>query len=144
MSCDVCNSEINVKVYRFLSDGMPKEVHVCPNCLRKVLKEAAVFKRENLKYLAGYMRVVQDSDLGNLSGDHLSSKDLVFSVVPVAVLREMFGREGESRAEQREVAMRHLYVLKHRLEEALKREDYKSAHRIKNQISMIEKTMLGK
>ncbi|AJC72921.1 hypothetical protein AJ81_00515 [Pseudothermotoga hypogea DSM 11164 = NBRC 106472] len=144
MSCDVCKTDINVKVYKFLSDGIPKEVHMCSNCLRKTLKEAAIFKRENLKYLAGYMRVVQDSDMGNFSGGHLSSGDLVFSIAPVAVLRELFAGESESQLEQREVAMRHLYVLKHRLEEALKREDYKSAHKIKNQISMIEKTMLGK
>lgn len=144
MNCDVCGAEVNVKVYKFLFDGVPKEIHSCSNCLKKILKEAPTFKRDNLKYLAGFTRVVQDSDLGDLSGNHLSSRDAVFAIVPVGILRELFGKEGEVQTDQKEIAVRHLYLLKHRLQEALRKEDYRSAHKIKNQINMIEKTILGK
>lgn len=144
MNCDVCKTDVNVRTYRFLSDGVPKEVHLCTGCLRKTLKEADSFDRKNLKYIAGYTRVVQDSNLGELLADQLSPRDLVFSIVPVGVLGKLFGKESAGHAQQKEVIMRHLYILRHRLEEALKKEDYRSAHKIKNQISMIEKTLLEK
>lgn len=144
MNCDACRTTVNVKIHRFLSDGILKEIHLCGNCLRKILKEGVRFRRENLKYLAGHVHIVQDSNVGELCVEYLLPRDFVFSIVPVAILRTLFGKESEDQIDQKEVALRHVYVLKHRLEQALKREDYRAAHKIKNQISAIEKSILEK
>lgn len=144
MSCDACRTNANVKVHRFLSDGILKEIHLCGSCLRKILKEGARFRRENLKYLIGHVHIVQDSKAGELYVEYLLPRDFVFSIVPVAILKTLFGKESENQTDQKEVALRHVYVLKHRLEQALRREDYRAAHKIKNQISAIEKSILEK
>ncbi|MEN3007989.1 hypothetical protein [Pseudothermotoga sp.] len=144
MNCDVCKTNVNIKIYRFLLDGISKEIHLCRSCLIKVLKEGMKIRRKNLKYLMGYVRIVQDSDIGELHVDNLLPRDFVFSIVPIAVLKTLFGKEGENQSDQKEIALRRVYVLKHRLEQALRKEDYRTAHKIKNQISAIEKSILEK
>ncbi len=143
MKCDFCGDS-DAKIYKFIADGMVKEVAFCRRCLRKQLNEAPSLSKEGLNYLAGHIELVQDTDLGEISVDSLSSGELVFSVAPVAVLKILFGKSEISQEDLHEAAKRRIYILQYRLEKALKQEDYKTANKIKKQINEIREHILEK
>ncbi|HOJ88148.1 MAG TPA: hypothetical protein PLP64_02720 [Pseudothermotoga sp.] len=143
MKCDVCGSS-DAKVYKFISDGMIKEVAFCDRCLKNQLKEAVGLSKEGLKYLAGHVELVQDTDLGEISLDGFSTHELVFSVAPVAVLKILFGKSEISQEDLHEAAKRRIYILQYRLEKAIKHEDYRTANKIKKQINEIREHILEK
>ncbi|MFN3282814.1 MAG: hypothetical protein ACK40Q_01080 [Pseudothermotoga sp.] len=143
MRCDSCGGS-DAKLYKFISDGVVKEVIYCDRCLINQLVEAPNLSKEGLKYLAGHVELVQDTDLGEISLDGFSSNDLVFSVAPVAVLKILFGKSEISQEDLQEAAKRRIYILQYRLEKALKKEDYKTANKIKKQINEIRERILEK
>ncbi len=143
MRCSICGSS-SARVYRFSYDGMPKEVSYCRACLKKVIPELPEFSKSGLKYLAGHTEIVQDSDLKEIVPE-AAPTDLIFSVAPVAVLRILFPQVKENlSADEKEVFKRRIYLLRYKLDKAIKSEDYKTAGRLKNQINAIEKRIMGK
>lgn len=143
MKCDFCKNS-DAKVYKFIADGMVKEIAFCEQCLKNHLNEALGLSKEGLKYLAGHIELVQDTDLGDISLDGFSSYDLVFSVTPVAIMKILFGKSEISQEDLHEAAKRRIYILQYRLEKALKKEDYRTANKIKKQINEIREHILEK
>ncbi|MGJ8453760.1 hypothetical protein ACSFC1_00425 [Pseudothermotoga sp. U03pept] len=143
MKCDSCGGA-DARVFKFISDGMMKEVTLCRRCLQDQLSKASGLSKEGLKYLVGHIEMVQDTDLGEINPDSLSSVDLVFSVAPVAILRILFGKNEISQDDLHEIARRRIYILQSRLEKALKQEDYRTANKIKKQINDIREHILEK
>lgn len=143
MKCDFCGSS-DAKTYRFIADGMVKEIAFCERCMRNQLSEALSLSKEGLKYLAGHIELVQDTDLGEISLDISSSHELVFSVAPVAIMKILFGKSEISQEDLQEAARRRIYILQYRLEKALKQEDYRTANKIKKQINEIREHILEK
>ncbi|AEH50924.1 UvrB/UvrC motif-containing protein [Pseudothermotoga thermarum] len=143
MSCSSCGGSAD-KVYKFLSDGMVKEVSYCSKCLKKVLVGSEEFSKSGLRYLASHSEIVQDSDLGEISVD-LVPTDIIFSIAPVAVLRILFDKgQNFNDLEEKEVFRRRIFLLRYKLNKALENEDYKTANKLKNQIAAIEKRIAEK
>jgi hypothetical protein len=143
VKCNSCGGP-GEKFIRFVSDGMVKEINYCTDCLRRSLREAPVFSKEGIKYIAAHIEIVQDTDLREISPDGSGTSDVIFSIAPVAVLRILFDKDNVSQTDLNEAAKRRIYVLQHRLEEALKQEDYKTANKIKKQINDIRERILEK
>jgi len=135
--CDFCNSSDASWAYRFVSDGMLKEIHVCDRCVRGLVNEGTGLSHEGLRLLIAHASLVQDSDLSEISVDTAAGLDLIFSVAPIVVLKALFGSNEVEQRELHEAAKRRIYILENRLRKALRQENYKIANVIKRQIAEI-------
>ncbi|RKX40092.1 MAG: hypothetical protein DRP33_07275 [Thermotogae bacterium] len=136
MRCDFCSSN-GARAYRFISDGMLKEIHVCDRCVRGLVNEGTGLSHEGLRLLIAHASLVQDSDLSEISVDTAAGLDLIFSVAPIVVLKALFGNNEVEQRELHEAAKRRIYILENRLRKALRQENYKIANVIKRQIAEI-------
>ncbi len=109
-----------------------------------MLAQSRGFSRSGLEYLIGYTEIVQESNMKEIAPEVVTT-DLIFSISPVAVLHILFPQARETLgSDEREVFERRVFLLRYKLDKAVKSEDYKTASHLKKQINAIEKRIMGK
>jgi len=140
VKCQRCGKNAEL-VYKFDSDGLPRTVSYCKRCLRSVLRDGNKISTTGLRMLFAHAVIVQEASIARrleIGGNHID----VFIRMPVVVARILFEKDRETdRRVTREIYERQMYLLRKRLDKAVKSEDYKEASKIKEEIQKIQHMM---
>ncbi|AMW32576.1 hypothetical protein SAMN04488510_12422 [Fervidobacterium changbaicum] len=131
-------SEISQNVY---VDGTVKRISYCKSCLKEVLKyEIERYTRAGLQTIMSHKNLMEESPARNKKFDF--SLEFLYSEQPSTIQLTMFPKDSNVYGKViTDIQKRRLTLLNHKLKEALKKEDYRQAKKLKKMIEDINKRL---
>lgn len=143
MKCIRCGKPAKIKRKIFL-DGYAKEIGYCVECFRDVLKyESARYTRAGLHVLTTHMELVEESRFTERK--FVRSIDDVYSEQPLIIQLTLFN-EGKKVPEKvqentmEDILERKIFLLNHRLQNAIRLEKYRTASKLKQELEKLKKS----
>lgn len=143
MKCIRCGKPAKIKRKIFL-DGYPKEIGYCIECFREVLNyESAKYSRAGLHVLTTHMELVEESRFSEKN--FVQSIDDVYSEQPLIIQLTLFN-EGKKVPEKvqentmEDIRERKIFLLNHRLQNAVRLEKYRTASKLKQELEKLKKS----
>uniref|UniRef100_A0A7C5RKK8 UVR domain-containing protein n=1 Tax=Fervidobacterium thailandense TaxID=1008305 RepID=A0A7C5RKK8_9BACT len=143
MKCIRCGKPAKIKRKIFL-DGYPKEIGYCIECFREVLKyESVKYTRAGLHVLTTHMELVEESRFSEKR--FVRSIDDVYSEQPLIVQLTLFndGKKVPEKVQENtveDIRERKIFLLNHRLQNAIRLEKYRTASKLKQELEKLKKS----
>jgi len=143
MKCIRCGKPAKIKRKIFL-DGYPKEIGYCIECFREVLKyESVKYTRAGLHVLTTHMELVEESRFSEKR--FVRSIDDVYSEQPLIVQLTLFndGKKVPEKVQENtveDIRERKIFLLNHRLQNAIILEKYRTASKLKQELEKLKKS----
>jgi protein arginine kinase activator len=168
MKCEICNKNEATLLVIQISDGIPKEMHICESCAKEDTNQAFDIPLSFQDFFQGILDIIGMQSKSNYNNGNQEIEDVSCNVCGMTyeefknkgrlgcencytafkqldtIIKNMHGSNKHmgkipNRGQKDLIIKRELEVLKKKLSEAIKIEEYEEAARIRDEIRAIEK-----
>lgn len=136
--CSRCGKATEI-VFKVIVDFYPKEIVLCKNCIKEtLLYDTTKYTKAGVELLSAHIDYAEETQTQS-SKNFVKDNIEILSIMPLAVQSVLFKQDEFSKKRiLNDLKNRQLYFLKQKLSNAVKKENYRLAKKLKEKIDKLD------